>query len=515
LASFAVRYRFEDYILDTDRHELRRNGMIVPTASLVVDLLAYLIAHRGRIVTKDQLVAAVWEGRPIGDSAVTTRLNVLRSAIGDSGLEQRLIKTLPRKGFRFIGEVQEERVPALRHQTLSRDLPSIAVLPFANLSGDPAQDFFGDAIAEEVLTELARSRWLLVIARNSSFMFKGTAFDVREIGRQLDVRYLLEGSARCANGHVRVACRLVETQSALQVWSSRYHLDFSDVFQLQDQVRDAILRELAPAILDAERKRVARRPPETLTAWESYQRGVAQMLKQSVEENVSARQSFQQAIILEPDYSPGYDGLAWTHLVEATAFGRISIEEGCKRSEPLAHKALELDPENTGACARLALTLHLRGDNRAALDEAERALSISPNCADACGVRGTALLFSGEYTVGRASLERFLRLSPRDPARPIRLSQIAASFYFGKDYENAERVARQTVREHPTVPMAYRWLAASLGQLGRFAEGARIVDTLRHKHASSLAMYVSRPPYFRPDDHQHMMEGLAKAGWGR
>jgi adenylate cyclase len=365
-----------------------------------------------------------------------------------------------------------------------------------------------------VLTALARLRWLLVIARNSSFTFRGTAFDIREVGRQLDVRYVLEGSARHANGRLRVACRLVETQSALQVWSARYELSLGDILQLQDEVTDAILTELGPAILDAERKRVARRAPETLTAWESYQRGVAQMLKQSAESNLSARQFFQQAVSLEPGYSQAYDGLAWTQLVEATSFSRIPIEEGCKRSEPLARIALELDPDNSGARARLALTHHLRGENRAALDEAECALSASPNCADACGARGATLVFSGEYAAGRASLERFLRLSPRDPARPIRLSQIAASFYFAKDYENAERVARQAVRNHPSVPMAYRWLAASLGQLGRFVEGGRVVDTLRHTYASSLAAYVSRPPpYFRPEDHQHMMAGLAKAGW--
>ena len=366
-----MRYRFEDYVLDTDRHELRRQGLVVPTAPQVVDLLAYLVEHRGQVVTKDQLVAAVWEGRPISNSALTTRLNVLRSAIGDSGRNQRLIKTLPRKGFRFIGVVHGQQISGCRDEKRSSDLPSIAVLPFTNLSGDPSQDFFGDVIAEEVLTELARLRWLLVIARNSSFMFRGTAFDVREIGRQLDVRYVLEGSTRRANGRFRVACRLVEAQSALQVWSSRYDLKLSDAFQLQDEIRDAILTELAPAILDTERKRVARRVPETLTAWESYQRGVAQMLKHAVEANISARQFFQQAVILEPDYSPGYDGLAWTHLVEATAFSRISIEEGCKRSEPLVQIALELDPENTGARARLALTLHLRGDNQAALGEAE------------------------------------------------------------------------------------------------------------------------------------------------
>jgi adenylate cyclase len=508
-----VRYRFEDYVLDTDRHELRRNGLIVPTAPQVIDLLAYLIEHRGRVVTKDDLAGGVWEGRPIGDSALTTRLNVLRSAIGDSGHEQRLIKTLPRKGFRFIGEVHAEQT-AVRDEALSRDLPSIAVLPFTNLSGDPSQDFLGDVIAEDVLTELARLRWLLVIARNSSFMFRGAAFDVREIGRQLDIRYVLEGSARRIDARLRVACRLVEAQSALQVWSSRYEFDLDDdVFHLQDEIRDAILEELAPAILDIERKRVARRAPDTLTAWESYQRGVAQMLKQSVADNLSAREFFQQAINLAPDHSPGHDGLAWTHLVESSVFGLISNEEGCRRSLPLAQTALALDPENTGARARLALTLHLMGDNQAALGEAERALATSPNCADACGARGSILVFSGEPAAGRTSLERFLRLSPRDPARPIRISQIAASYYLERDYENAARVARQAVRDHPSVPMAYRWLAASLGQLGCSAEGARATEILRRKYASSLAAYISQPLYFRADDHQHLMEGLGKAGW--
>lgn len=509
-----MRYRFEDYVLDTDRHELRRNGLIVPAAPQAIDLLAYLIEHRGRVVTKDKLAATVWEGRPISDSALTTRLNVLRGAIGDSGHEQRLIKTLPRKGFLFIGEVHAEQT-AVRDEALSRDLPSIAVLPFTNLSGDPSQDFLGDVIAEDVLTELARLRWLLVIARNSSFMFRGAAFDVREIGRQLDVRYVLEGSARRIDARLRVACRLVEAQSALQVWSSRYELDLGDVFHLQDEIRDAILNELAPAILDIERKRVARRAPETLTAWESYQRGVAQMLKQSVADNMSARQFFQQAIDLEPDHSPGYDGLAWTHLVESSVFGLISNEEGCKRSGPLARTALALDPENTGARARLALTLHLMGDDQAALGEAERALASSPNCADACGARGSILVFSGEPAAGRISLERFLRLSPCDPARAIRLSQMAASSYLEKDYENAARIARQAVRDHPSVPMAYRWLAASLGQLGCFGEGVRAIEILQRKHASSLAGYVSRPPYFRADDHQHLLEGLGKAGWHR
>lgn len=511
-----MRYGFEDYVLDAGRHELRRNGVIVPAAPQALDLLAYLIQHRDRVVTKDQLVTGVWEGRAITDSALTTRLNVVRNIVGDSGQAQRLIRTLPRKGFRFVGEVREDRPRTGLRPESTDEFPSIAVLPLINLSGDPAQDFFGDVISEEVLTELARLRWLLVIARNSSFMFKDTVVDAREIGRRLGVRYLLEGSARHGGGRVRVTCRLLDARTAHQVWSARYDRKFTDVFDVQDEITNSVVAALVPALLDAERRRVAGQAFDSLGAWESHQRGVWHMLKQSADDNLRARQFFQQAVTLEPDFSSGYDGLAWTHLMESSSFRRISIAEGCKRSETLARRAIELDPENAAARARLALTMHLTGENAAAIAEAERALGISPNCADACGVRGTALVFSGEPSEGRASLERYLRLSPRDPARPIRLAQIAASYYLEQDYARAAEVAERTVQEYPTVHFAYRWLAASLGQLGRNSDGARAIDDLRKTHGPSIDADLSRTPLtYRQEDYQHMLDGLAKAGWGR
>jgi adenylate cyclase len=508
-----VRYCFEEFVLDTSRHELRHKGLALPAAPQVLALLSHLIASRHEVVTKEQLVAAVWNGRAISDAALTTRINVLRSTLGDTGRRQRLIKTFPRKGFRFVGDVREEHFRTTMSDAFSRELPSIAVLPFTNLAGDPAQEFFGDALAEDVLSELARLRWLLVISRNSSFTYGGCATDIRTIGTELEVRYVLEGSAHYSDGRVRVTCRLVDAKTALQTWSARYDRSFTDLFQVLDEITDAVVAEIGPAILDAERSRIAKLSPEILTAWEAYQRGVMQMLKQSMDGNAAARQFFQQAVALKPDYSPGFDGLAWTHLIEASAFSRTPIDEACDLSESLTRRALELDPRNASARARLALTMHLRGDNQAAIDETDAALVESPSCADACGVRGTALIFSGQPREGRAAIERFLRLSPRDPARPIRLSQLAASYYFENDYESALHVARQTVREYPNVPMSYRWMAASLGQLGQAAEGSGVVELMRKRHAASIAAYVSRPSYFRAQDHAQLMEGLAKAGW--
>lgn len=508
-----VRYCFEDFIFDTSRRELSRLGAVLPAPPQALDLLTHLIEHRDKVVTKQQLVESVWNCRAVSDAAVTTRINVLRSLLGDSGRQQRFIRTLPRKGLRFVGEVRSDQPIAVPSTLAPRDLPSIAVLAFASPIADPAQSFFGDALAEEVLTELARLRWLLVIARNSSFTYKGRAVDIREIGAQLNVRYVLEGSAQHDGRRVRVMCRMVDAKTALQVWAHRFNVGFNDVFQALNEITDAIVREVGPAILDAERSRIARLAPDRLSIWEFYQRGVAHMLRPSNDQNNSARRFFQQSVDLEPDYSPGYDGLAWTHLVDASAFSRISIDDACNLSEPLARRAVALDPNNAGARARLALIWHLRGDNEAAIEETEAALAMSPNCADACGARGAALVFSGLHSDGRVAIEKFLRLSPRDPARPIRLSQLAAAHYLEGDYENAVRVARQTIRGYPEVPMAYRWMAAALGQLGRRAEALRLVEALQRRHAASIAAYVNRPRYFRLEDHEHLMDGLYKAGW--
>lgn len=508
-----MRYHFEDFVLDKSRHELLHRGVARPVAPQVIDLLAHLIDHRDRVVSKEELIVAVWNGRAVSDAALTTRVNVLRNTLHDDGRAQRLIRTHPRKGFRFIGEVRAEGWPASLPALTSNGAPSIAVLPFANLSGDPAQDFVGDVLADEVLTELARLRWLLVIARNSSFTYKGSAVDIRKIGSQLGVGYVLEGGARHRDGRVRVTCRLIDASTALQVWSARYDRNAFDVHQVLDEIAEAVVTETAPAILEAERNRIARLSLDDLTAWEAFQRGVARMLTHSADGTDSARRFFEKAVSLRPDYSSGFDGLAWSHLVDASAFGRMPVEEACRLGEPLVRKALELDPDNASARARLSLILHLRGDNQAAIEETDAALINSPNCADACGARGAALVFSGRPAEGRAAIERFLRLSPRDPARPIRLSQLAASYYFEKNYENAVHAGRQTIRDYPAVPMAYRWLAASLGQLGCVAEGAHIVDVMQRRHASSIAAYVTHPPpYFRPDDHEHLLEGLAKAG---
>ena len=220
-----MRYFFEDYSFDTDRRELRRGPGVIPTTPQVFDLLDFLIRNRDRVVSKDDLISAVWNGRIVSDAALTTRLNAARAAIGDDGDKQRLIKTLPRKGFRFVGAVQEEQRPATRRQFggaerrhgtkhVSPPRLSIVVLPFANLSGDPAQDYFVDGVTENLTTDLSRISGSFVIARHTAFTYKGKAIDLKQIGRELNVRYVLEGSVQRGWHRLRVNVQLVDTENA-------------------------------------------------------------------------------------------------------------------------------------------------------------------------------------------------------------------------------------------------------------------------------------------------------------
>jgi TolB-like protein len=286
----SVRYLFEDYVLDTDRRELRRGAEVIGVAPQVFDLLVYLIRNRERFVSKDELISSVWDGRIITDTALTTRLYVARNAVGDTGGGQRLIKTLPRKGFRFVGVVREEPEPhrtaaagislEIAGATLSfPDRPSIAVLAFTNISDDPHSGFIAEGIAEDVVTELSKLRWLLVVSRNSSFTYKSEVVDVGEVGRALGVRYVLEGSVRRLKGRTRVTGQLIHATTGAYICAERYDLRLSDILSHHDETPQVLAASIASAIVKAERQRTLRKHPEELGAWEACQRGMWHMSK--------------------------------------------------------------------------------------------------------------------------------------------------------------------------------------------------------------------------------------------
>jgi TolB-like protein len=325
-----MRYLFENCVLDTDRRELRRGADGVRLAPQVFDLLEFLIRNRERVVGKDDLIAAIWDGRIVSDAALTTRINVARAAVGDSGEAQRLIKTFPRKGVRFVGTVQEEHeaasassagTPAVepRPALAVPDKPSVAVLAFTNLGDDPAQEYFADGIVGDIITELSRFGELFVIARNSSFQYKGRAVDVRQVGRELGVRYVLEGSVRRVGERIRITAQLIDASTGAHRWAEHYDSRLEDIFAVQDEVVRTIVAILAAHVRKAEVERTRAKPPNSWQAHDYYLQAVeayaALTTSFNVEKLYEIRCLLQKSLSIDPNYARSCALLASSYTV--------------------------------------------------------------------------------------------------------------------------------------------------------------------------------------------------------
>jgi adenylate cyclase len=397
------------------------------------------------------------------------------------------------------------------------DKPSIAVLPFANMSGDPEQEFFADGIAEDVITALSRYPSLFVIARNSCFTYKGKSVDVKQIGRELGVRYVLEGSLRKAGNRIRVTAQLVEAETGNHVWAERYDRDLADIFAVQDEITEAVTIAIAPAVAQAEQQRAMRKPPENLDAWAAYQRGLWHIGRATAEDTRLAHDFFQGATEVDPSFAGGYIGLASAISAAATAFGTAALSETQSVEESLARRAIALDPSNAQAYICLSVALRDRGDLAGALAEAERAVTLCPNMASAHGRKGQALVFSGKPRAGIEALETALRLDPCSPIMWRELQYLTIGRYLCREYEAAAETAERVIRLYPDFRLPYHWLAASLGQLGRTDEARRVLE-----RAIALSALARRSftrvsfrslPWMRPEVTDHLFDGLRKAGW--
>jgi len=483
--------------------------------------------HQGDIVVEDDdifgdgvNVAARLEGlaEPGGicvsvrvQEDVAGRLDLIFEDIGEQNLKN---ITRPVRVYRVriaTAEDTSKVTPTESGPVLSLpDKPSIAVLPFENMSGEPEQEYFADGIAEDVITALSRYPSLFVIARNSSFTYKGRAINVTQVGRDLGVRYVLEGSLRKSNDRIRVTAQLVEAETGKHIWAERYDRELADIFVVQDEITDAVTIAIAPAIAGAEQRRAVRKPPRNLDAWGAYQRGLWHLCKFGAEDNAFSQQFFQQAIDLDPNFAGGYSGLA---IAKRRGVQRLGLLEQNNVLD-LARRAVVLDPDDAEARARLGFILLGHRDPDGALAEVENALTISPNLASAHGVLGQILLCSGHPEEGRISLEKSIRLDPRDPMAQLNLLNIAISYFLSSEYDAAIEAAKRVIRVYPDYPMTYPWLVASLGHSGRVEEAKQALQNAILIAPGAFDLYAhSRAPWHRPQDLDHMIDGLRKAGW--
>ena len=513
-------FSFDDFTLDTDRRELRGAAGPISVEPQVFDLLTYLIRNRDRVVSKDDILAAVWHGRLVSESALTTRINAARSAIGDSGEAQRLIRTLPRKGLRFVGAVREGQEPvALASEHLSPllvpDRPSIAVLPFANLGGDPAQEYFADGMVEEIITALSRMRWLFVVARNSSFTYKNRAIDVRQIGRELGVRYVLEGSVRKAANRVRITGQLVEASTGIHLWADRFEGPLEDVFDLQDQVSASVVGAIAPRLDQAEIDRVKRKPTESLDAYDYFLRGMASVHRWTREANNEALQNFRCAIERDPEFASAY-GLAARCYSQRKACGWVTDRlQETGEAERLARLAAEFGKDDAVALCTAGIVLGYVVGN---LDEGntliDRALVLNPNLAWAWVFGSWVKIWLGEPDAATERGARAMRLSPNDPEVLFYMQTATAYSHFlvGR-YAEALSWAQTAIRQRPDFVISICAAAASGALAGRLGEAREAMARLRQlEPALRISDLRELFPFRRLDDVARWAEGLRIAG---
>ncbi|MFQ5954413.1 MAG: tetratricopeptide repeat protein [Kiloniellales bacterium] len=407
------------------------------------------------------------------------------------------------------GKAGPESPPALELP----DKPSIAVLPFVNMSGDPEQEFFADGIAEDLITALSRFRWFFVISRNSSFTYKGMAVDVKRVARELGVRYMLEGSVRRAANRVRITAQLIDAIGDRHVWAERYDRELDDIFAVQDEITGNIVASVAPEFLSAEMQRAFRRTGPDLDAWERAMQARWHLGKYTKEANETGRRLLAEAIAVDPKMAQAYSELAVTHVFDIVYRWSEDASRSRAAAADAARQAVSLDGGDALAHAVLGFVLTWSREYDDAIDTLNRAIELNPNLAAAHGYLGVVYGLMGDYEAAVEAANRAIRLSPRDYSKTIWLAAKGIAAFITGRYDEVVQVAGSMLRENPRLVSAYRQRAASLAHLGRENEARRdIEDLLRLLPGLTVSQVRTQIPIKEPEAMERWLDGLRKAG---
>ena len=524
-----MKFLFDNHALDTDRRELHRGSERIAVEPQVFDLLVYLVQNCDRVVSKDDLIASVWHGRIVSDSTLTSRINAARKAVGDSGEDQKLIRTVVRKGLRFVGAVHARSNGAepahaagplddVREQSRAGlplpDRPAIAVLPFINRGGDAEQEYFSDGISEDIITALSKLRWFFVIARNSSFIYKGKAVHLQQVADELGVRYVLEGSVRKGGDRVRITAQLNDVATGSHIWAERYDRELADVFAVQDEITEAIVAAIEPQLYAAENFRAQRKPPNSLDAWDLVMRALSHYWRVTRQDNMVAQALLEKATAVDPNYGQALGVLATSHMFSAH-MGWTDLAMVAPIAERAALAAILIDSEDPWAHLALGGVYLFARRFDDCLAEFELALRLNPNFSLAQGYHGLALCYCGRWEEGNVAAHRALRLSPRDPFSAIYCGIAAYAQFVGGNYDEAIRLAREGIRQRGDFVGAHRVLTAAAGMAGQ-GDLAKVAlqELCRAQPNVCLAWIERQMPMKREADRDHYLEGFRRAGLG-
>ncbi len=389
------------------------------------------------------------------------------------------------------------------------DTPSIAVLPFDNLSGDPEQEYFSDGLTEDIITALSMCRSFPVIARNSTFTYKGRAAKVDEIATELGVRYVLEGSVRKTDKRLRINAQLIDAQTGHHVWAQRFDRQIDNIFVVQDEITERIAGIVAPELSKAELKRSVSKRPSSLDAWDCYVRGLSAVYEGTKEGNVRARDFLEQAIAIDPNFSKAYIGLSYLHSRDARLEFSATPKESIRMALDTARRAVALDNSDSEAYTALGRALVMDGQHEAAAVTARKGVEINPFDAEARLLRGGVLSTSGSPREGLSSLEEGLALNPRNTREYVWLTFMGLACVCMDDYERAVELARQALAQRPDYIEARAVATSGLGFLGRNDEAGELFNDA---DGADFGDFVARRPNWDSSTKDKMLDGLRKAG---
>jgi adenylate cyclase len=490
---------------------------LTPKAAAV---LGALVANAGEPVSKENLFATVWPDRVVSDDALISCIQELRRALSDEPRQPRYIETRHRRGYRFVARVSRPAAPAAnRAHAADRasdrsGRPTIAVLPFENISRDPEQEYFSDAIPQDIITALSKHRSLLVVSRGPSFAFKGRDADERHIGLNLGAGYIVAGSVGKHGAHVRVRVRLIETESGRYLWAEQFDCEITDIFRVQDEITAAIAARIEPQVSSQERLRAARKSESALQAWDCFHLGMRHFYKSTAADNLASQQFFRRAIELDAAFAQAHAWLSYAQVMSMIYFDVVPDDARLSEAVAIARKGVELDEQDGMTHFMCGRALLANRDYQEAIVELQAALSLNPNFAAVyCGL-GDSMAYEGRFAEAIPYFEKAIELSPFDPQRWAFLSYRALAHLLAGEFEYAVEWAQEATR----IPNCHFWPFAhrvsALAHLRRSAElpGA-VAELLRRKPEFSCSLARDRLFYLKNPEHLALyLEGLRNAG---
>jgi TolB-like protein len=466
------------------------------------------------------MLAAVWSGRIVSEATLASRINAARIAIGDNGEDQRLIRTIPRRGVRFVGVVRADEKTSkwaaedFSSNSIHAEKPSIAVLPFTNMSDDTLQDYFADGIVDEIITALSRFSSLFVIARNSSFTYKGRAVDVKQVGRELGVRYVLEGSVRKGGQRIRITGQLIDALTGAHIWADRFDGALEDIFDLQDQVTACVVASISPKIEQAEIQRAKHKPTASLDAYDYFLHGKAIIYKLTSETTTEALRLFRRAIELDPAFASAYGMAAWCYVQRKGNRWATDSAREISEALPLARHAVDLGRDDAVALSTGGYSLvYVGGELDIGGAHVDRALKLNPNLATAWFTDAWVTIWRGEPEIALRHFVHVTRLSPFEPMMSLIKSSIMFAQFLSGEYEAACTLAEQVCQEIPYLHLGLRASAASFALGGRIDQAKTTMQRLRqHDPLLRVADLKELLPFRRPQDLAKCENALRLAG---